>query len=63
MAIKLVKVKHLKGGEKLMSWWGYEFIATAFHFGPGGQVTIFDEDYDEVGQWHLEQYIEVLDEN
>lgn len=44
MAIKLVKVKHLKGGEKLMSWWGYEFIATAFHFGPGGQVTIFDED-------------------
>lgn len=49
MAIKLVKVKHLKGGERLMSWWGHEFIATAFHFGPGGQVTIFDEDYDEVG--------------
>lgn len=63
MAIKEVKVKDLKGGEKLMSWWGYEFIATAFHFGPGGQVTIFDEDFDEVGQWHLEQYIEVLDEN
>ncbi len=42
---------------------GYEFIATAFDFGPGGQVTIFDEDYDEVGQWHLEQYVEVLNEN
>jgi hypothetical protein len=38
-------------------------IATAFYFGPGGQVTIFDEEYDEVGQWHLEQYVEVLNEN
>ena len=62
MAIELVKVKHLKGGEKIRTWWGYEFIATAFYFGPGGQVTIFDEDYNEV-QWHLEEYVEVLNEN
>lgn len=63
MAIKLVKVKHLKGGEKVRTWYGYEFIIAAFSFLPGGQVILFDEEDDEVGRWHLEQYIEVLNEN
>ncbi|KXP84283.1 hypothetical protein AUP78_12705 [Escherichia coli] len=63
MAIKLVKVKHLKGGETIRAWYGYEFTVSAFYFGPGGQVTLFDEDLCEVGQWHLEQYVEVLNEN
>ncbi len=63
MAIKLVKVKDLKGGEKICTWYGYKFIIAAISFGPGGQVTLFDEEDDDVGQWHLEQYVEVLNEN
>ena len=63
MAIKEVKVKHLKGGERLKAWWGREFTAAAFIIRHGGEVVIYDEDLDEVGKWHLEQYIEVLDEN
>lgn len=63
MAIKEVKVKHLKGGERLKAWWGREFTATAFRFRLGGEVIIYDENMDEVGKWHLEQYVEVLNEN
>ncbi len=55
MAIKEVKVKHLKGGERLKAWWGREFTATAFRFRQGGEVIIYDENMDEVGKWHLEQ--------
>ena len=40
MSIKLVKVKDLKGGEKIRTWYGYKFIIAAFSFGPGGQVTL-----------------------
>ncbi|EGE3898877.1 TPA: hypothetical protein IB961_002588 [Escherichia coli] len=63
MAIKEVKVKHMKGGERLKAWWGREFTATAFRFRQGGEVIIYDENMDEVGTWHLEQYVEVLNEN
>lgn len=63
MAIKEVKVKHLKGGERVKSWWGREFVVTSVRFRPGGEVIMYDENMEEVGQWHLEQYIEVLNEN
>lgn len=63
MAIKEVKVKDLKGGERLKAWWGREFTAAAFMIMQGGEVVIYDEDLKEVGRWHLEQYIEVLNEN
>ena len=61
MAIKEVKVKDLKGGERLKAWWMREFVATAFRFKTGGEVIIYDENMKEVGSWNLEQYIEVLD--
>lgn len=63
MAIKEVKIKHLKGGERVKSWWGREFTAAALIFRQGGEVVIYDENMEEVGKWHLEQYIEVLNEN
>ncbi|HBJ0476715.1 TPA: hypothetical protein LAN56_003447 [Escherichia coli] len=60
MAINEVKVKHLKGGERVKAWWGREFTATDFRLRPGGEVIMYDENMEEVGRWHLEQYIEVL---
>lgn len=63
MAIKEVKVKHLKGGERLKAWWMLEFVVTSFEFKPGGEVIMFDENMREVGAWNLEQYVEVLNEN
>ncbi|WP_231362719.1 hypothetical protein [Escherichia coli] len=44
MAIKEVKVKDLKGGERLRAWWGREFTAAAFMIMQGGEVVIYDED-------------------
>lgn len=53
----------MKGGERIRAWYGYEFTVTAFDLLAGGEVAIYDEEYQEVGRWHLEQYVEVLNEN
>ena len=61
--MNIKKVKHLKGSERIRAWYGYEFTVTAFDLLAGGEVAIYDEEYQEVGRWHLEQYVEVLNEN